>query len=77
MHLGLFTPQTSDGKPCATFRVGKDEPSNRRPWKQGEVLFFDDSYVHEVWNECGGETSAEGERVVLQVVIQHPLVRVQ
>jgi hypothetical protein len=30
------------------------------------VLFFDDSFEHEVWNRC------ETERVVFQVVIRHP-----
>lgn len=35
----------------------------RRPWKEGKVLLFDDSYEHEVFHEGIGQ----GPRVVLIV----------
>ena len=37
-----------------------------RHWREGGVLFFDDSFLHEVQNECNSE------RVVFQVVLAHP-----
>ena len=65
LHLGLLTPSRPNGEPCARFRVGENQPSNWRPWKRGEVLFFDDSYSHEARNEC--EEGDAQERVVLLV----------
>jgi aspartyl/asparaginyl beta-hydroxylase (cupin superfamily) len=43
-------------------RVGNET----RAWRKKEVLFFDDSWEHEVWNRC------RSERVVLQLVMAHP-----
>jgi hypothetical protein len=37
-----------------------------KAWRIGDVLFFDDSWEHEVWNRC------PAERVVLQLVFAHP-----
>lgn len=62
LHLGLDVPQHADGRPCARFRVANET----RHWEQGQVLFFDDSFNHEVWNEC------DRERTVFQVVFSHP-----
>ena len=78
-HLGLIVPHKkadgtitssssgSDGGsptvPCARIRVGNET----RAWAAGRVLFFDDSWEHEVWNECD-----DAERVVLQLVFSHP-----
>ncbi|CAE8614475.1 unnamed protein product, partial [Polarella glacialis] len=56
-HLGLRVPGD-----CATMRVGNES----RSWTEGEVLFFDDSFEHEVWNRCSSE------RVVFQLVFAHP-----
>ena len=38
---------------------------------ENSVLFFDDSYEHQAWNNC---SDGEGglPRVVLQVVVRHP-----
>jgi len=47
---------------CAWMRVGEE----RRAWQTGRVSFLDDSWEHEVRNEC------RAERVVLQVVVEHP-----
>ena len=58
MHLGLIVPQSGQ---CSLFRVG----SETRGWREGEVIFFDDSFDHEVWNKCNSE------RVVFQVVFAH------
>jgi tetratricopeptide (TPR) repeat protein len=58
LHLGLQVPE---GR-CATLRVGNET----RAWQRDKVLFFDDSFEHEVWNACGAE------RVVFQVVFAHP-----
>jgi aspartyl/asparaginyl beta-hydroxylase (cupin superfamily) len=48
--------------PCATLRVGNET----RAWAAGRVLFFDDSFEHEVVNRC------DAERVVFQLVFEHP-----
>jgi tetratricopeptide (TPR) repeat protein len=61
-HLGLTVPAGPDGAPCARIRVGNET----RAWEEGKVLFFDDSFEHEVWSEC------ESERVVFQFVFVHP-----
>ncbi|CAJ1349361.1 unnamed protein product, partial [Effrenium voratum] len=60
-HLGLAIP-SDGGKPCAWLRVGNET----RAWREGEVLFFDDSFEHEVSNTCSEE------RVVFQLVFAHP-----
>ena len=82
MHLRLAVPTTAQsatatmtvaaaaaaaGKRqglCASMRVGRKS----RNWKDGKVLFFDDSFEHEVHNDC------EEERVIFQVVLKHPLL---
>jgi len=58
LHLGLKVPEGS----CAAMRVGAET----RSWSRGRVLFFDDSFEHEVHNSC------DAERVVFQVTIRHP-----
>eukprot|EP00035_Acanthoeca_spectabilis_P033992 m.26449 g.26449 ORF g.26449 m.26449 type:complete len:505 (+) comp6310_c0_seq1:74-1588(+) len=60
MHLGLVVP-SAKGRPCAALRVLNES----RAWVEGDVLYFDDSFVHEVRNRC------QGERVVFQVVFVH------
>jgi hypothetical protein len=63
MHVGLVVPAREDGvTPCATLRVGNET----RAWAAGRVLFFDDSFEHEVENTC------DAERVVFQLVFAHP-----
>jgi hypothetical protein len=47
--------------PCAPLVLG----GATKQW-ENEVLFFDDSYEHEVWNNC------TSERVVMQLQIKHP-----
>lgn len=62
-HLGLIVPSSKqDEDPCAYIRIANQTHS----WSEGDVLFFDDSYEHEVWNKCNSE------RVVFQVVFVHP-----
>ena len=58
LHLGVKVPSGD----CAWMRVGEE----RRAWQTGRVSFLDDSWEHEVRNEC------RAERVVLQVVVEHP-----
>jgi hypothetical protein len=41
LHLGLVVPE--HGR-CSCLRVG----NKTRPWQEGRVLFFDDSFEHEV-----------------------------
>ena len=36
-------------------------------WREGELVLFDDTYRHEVWNET------EGVRVVLLIDVHRPL----
>lgn len=57
-HLGLRIPEIG----CAQMRVSNDT----RSWVEGDILYFDDSFEHEVWNLC------ERERVVFQIVFVHP-----
>jgi len=59
-HLGLKVPQ--DRANC-TMRV--DQTSNM--WAEGELLIFDDTYDHEVWN------NTDEERVVLLFDIVRPM----
>ena len=66
MHVGLVVPKErgrkKGGAACAHLRVGNET----RAWEKGKVLFFDDSYEHEVTHKC------EAERVVFQLVFEHP-----
>lgn len=63
MHLGLIIPtDASTGLPCAAMRVYNETHA----WREGDVLFFDDSFLHAVWNGC------QTERVIFQLVITHP-----
>ena len=55
-------PTASDGSCCTTLRVGGEE----RGWVEGQALLFDDSFLHEVRNNCSSR------RVVLQAVFAHP-----
>ena len=65
LHLGLRVPDGRDatGQACVWMRVGQGKP---RTWVEGGVLFFDDSFEHEVLNGCSTE------RVVFQLVLRHP-----
>jgi aspartate beta-hydroxylase len=65
LHLGLVVPEGADGAPCARLTVG----NATNAWRDGEALLFDDSWRHEVRNECGAE------RVVFQVVVGHPRLK--
>ena len=62
MHVGLIVPRDTAGQPCARLRVGNET----RAWEQGRVLFFDDSFEHEVWNDC------DATRAIFQLVFVHP-----
>jgi aspartyl/asparaginyl beta-hydroxylase (cupin superfamily) len=63
MHVGLDIPlHPTTGLSCAFLKVGNET----RTWIQSKVLFFDDSYAHEVRNECNAERS------VFQLVFEHP-----
>lgn len=84
-HLGLEVP-TVDGSGCSTLRVGKE--TRHGAWEEGRVLFFDDSFEHEVLNGCDRRRYAlctttclcfvrrlmtlGGARAVFQVVFLHP-----
>lgn len=50
------------GLRCTSLLVGEEE----RGWSEGRAVLFDDSFVHEVWNNCSSV------RVVLQAVFTHP-----
>ena len=76
-HLSLRAPRTPagngegrSGRPCCTLRVGGEEP---RAWEEGKVLFFDDSFEHEVL--C--DDACRRPRAVFQLVIEHPDLRKQ
>jgi ornithine lipid ester-linked acyl 2-hydroxylase len=57
-HLGLVVPP-------GPLRMKVDERELR--WREGETLFFDDTYPHEVWNDT------PGTRIVLLVQVERPL----
>jgi beta-hydroxylase len=58
-HLGLIIPEPDT---CG-IRVSSEE----RFWREGESLIFDDSYIHEAWND------SDSYRVVLIVDVIRPL----
>eukprot|EP00736_Rhodelphis_marinus_P003162 Rmarinus@m.1043 len=57
-HLGIIVPKGAYIKVAGEVRA----------WEEGKVLFFDDSYDHEVWHH------GKGRRVVLIVDVWHPLL---
>lgn len=59
-HLGLIVPQ-----PESACRIRVDETIAH--WEEGESMFFDDTYEHEVWNDT------DGVRVVLFMDVLRPL----
>ena len=69
LHLGVVVPvDARTGAPCARLTVGGETQA----WQQGRVLMFDDSWLHSVEFDGEGGCADVGERVVLQVVLQHP-----
>jgi beta-hydroxylase len=60
LHLAVTVPEPAER---CRIRVADEY----RSWKEGEVLIFDDTYNHEVWNDT------EGWRVVLFVDFARPL----
>lgn len=56
-HLPLFVPEG-----CLLCVNGEE-----RRWKEGELLLFDDSFLHEAWHK-----GTDGERVVLMLDLWHP-----
>jgi aspartyl/asparaginyl beta-hydroxylase (cupin superfamily) len=56
-HLPLILREN-----CGAIRVGNEA----RPWVEGELLIFDDSMLHEAWND------SDSERVVLLFDIWRP-----
>lgn len=59
-HLGLVVPDAAEK--CA-IEVG----GVRCSWAEGELLFFDDTYPHEVWNDT------DQERAVLFIDFERPM----
>jgi aspartate beta-hydroxylase len=57
VHLPLIVPEN-----CGALRAGGDA----RGWRDGECLIFDDSYLHEAWND------SEQTRVVLILDVWNP-----
>lgn len=57
VHLPLIVPED-----CGALRAGEEA----RGWREGECLIFDDSFVHEAWNQ------SEQTRVVLIFDIWNP-----
>jgi beta-hydroxylase len=57
-HLGLLIPD-----PACRIRVGAET----RHWQEGEIMIFDDTHLHEVWND------SLFHRVVLLLDIERPL----
>lgn len=60
LHLGLVVPEPRE-------KIGIRIGSERRSWREGSVLIFDDAYEHEAWNETAAP------RVVLFVDFIKPL----
>ncbi len=55
-HLPLIVPEG------CYIKVGEDE----RPWQEGKVMVFDDSFLHQVWNH------SDSLRIVLFLNFWHP-----
>jgi len=70
LHLGLHVPTNADGGRCCALRVNESISE----WKNGTWIAFDDSFEHEVWNNCtvALEDDAPGWRIVLLVDVPHP-----
>jgi beta-hydroxylase len=60
VHLGLIIPD-----PPSRCRIRIHDQT--REWREGEVLIFDDTYEHEVWND------STDQRVVLFLDVERPL----
>lgn len=61
-HFPLFVPEE------AYLRVASDP----RPWKEGKMIVFDDSYEHEAAN-----LSETEERVILLIDIWNPQIQIE
>jgi len=59
VHLPLIVPEN-----CGALRAGDEQ----RPWRIGECLVFDDSFVHEAWND------SDRTRVVLILDAWNPFL---
>lgn len=59
-HLGLLVPEPRT-------RVRMQVGSRLVHWEEGRCVLFDDTYVHEVWNDTGSV------RVVLLIDVHRPL----
>ena len=90
LHVTLTISLSTQCRP--TMRVGDAASASStaapavRAWAEGEVLFFDDSFEHEVWfpatatpmaggdeqESCVPETDENLPRIVIQVVLGHP-----
>lgn len=60
VHLGLLVPR---GPERCEIRVG----DQRRGWKPGEYMIFDETFEHEVWNET------REPRVILFLQVMRPM----
>lgn len=60
IHLGLRIPGGADK--C---RIQVDDQD--RGWKEGEILMFDESFQHEVWNQC------DEPRAILFIQVMRPM----
>mmetsp|Transcript_20424 Transcript_20424/g.40176 ORF Transcript_20424/g.40176 Transcript_20424/m.40176 type:complete len:496 (-) Transcript_20424:86-1573(-) len=70
-HLGLIIPKSETDVDLPNMTVKSDGCAIRvgnewRSWEYGKILFFDDSFEHEVVNNC------KEERVVLLIRFYHP-----
>jgi aspartate beta-hydroxylase len=72
-HLGIAVP--SESPSACQLRVAGES----RTWAEGSVLVFDDSFTHDAWNSCEGESGISSggtigacDRYVLCVDILHP-----
>jgi beta-hydroxylase len=61
-HLGLVVPERAD-------RCSMEVAGERVEWTQGDLVFFDDTYPHAVWNDT------DEERVVLLFDFERPMDR--
>jgi aspartate beta-hydroxylase len=61
-HLPLRVPRPSD----ASATCGMELAGRSLEWREGELLLFDDSYEHAVWNDTGEP------RVLLLLDLWHP-----
>jgi aspartate beta-hydroxylase len=70
IHLGLKVPDDTGIEVAGTRwklqSFSSPHLRGRLPWREGELLVFDDSFEHSVWND------SEEDRIIFILDVPHP-----